>query len=258
MSLLEHFNRAKTEISQKVVQESRGAGENLRLKNAISANEQKIKQMYMEIGEAYYKEKQDNPEIFAKPMVETVFRLMAENEENRKKISVLKGNVICTKCGFGNQQGAKFCGECGARLPEKMPVLGGVICPKCGAQAEEGMRFCMSCGTELTEKMVENRITKTVQISEDLNQNGNRQETEKEFPDGEEKEVAAAGGEEEIVEREEATVEEKEWRGSVQELQRKTISEETIIKKCPFCGSVVEAGDIFCFDCGRQIEEKEK
>ncbi|EET58687.1 hypothetical protein BRYFOR_09415 [Marvinbryantia formatexigens DSM 14469] len=162
MSFLERFNKAKTEISQKVIRESRGTGESLRLKSAISANEQKIRQLYIKMGEIYYNERKAEPDDFIKPLVEEISVLMAENEEHRKRLSVLKGNVICPNCGFGNRQGLKFCGECGAKLPEqeteKVPAGDGLICPKCGAEMEEGMRFCVYCGTELAGERNEKEI----------------------------------------------------------------------------------------------------
>lgn len=168
MSFLERFSIVRTEIGQKVIRESRETGESLRLKNAISANEQKIRHLYMEIGEMYYKNKKEEPESFAESMIEAVSVLMMENEENRKKISVLKGSVICPNCGFGNRRGTKFCGECGAKLPEQLPALREVICPDCGVKAKNGMRFCVNCGRELVKKREESEAVSESESTEDF------------------------------------------------------------------------------------------
>ena len=44
----------------------------------------------------------------------------------------------CAKCGSDNQDGRKFCGECGTPLTSK--------CPRCGASNEPSAKFCGDCG----------------------------------------------------------------------------------------------------------------
>ncbi len=53
--------------------------------------------------------------------------------------------ILCPKCGTANQQTAKFCASCGAKMgPATVP------CPKCNAQVAEGTKFCPECGTAMT------------------------------------------------------------------------------------------------------------
>ena len=49
--------------------------------------------------------------------------------------------LACPHCGFANQPGAKFCGNCGK------PV--GLRCPECGAAVAPAVRFCSNCGIPL-------------------------------------------------------------------------------------------------------------
>jgi class 3 adenylate cyclase/tetratricopeptide (TPR) repeat protein len=48
----------------------------------------------------------------------------------------------CHCCQAENEEGARFCENCGARLEE--------LCPACGAAVGAGKKFCRSCGAALT------------------------------------------------------------------------------------------------------------
>src|SRR5438105_13060241 len=54
----------------------------------------------------------------------------------------MKGNMRCSKCGSDNQEGRKFCTNCGTPLV--------VTCPKCGAPIQPSERFCGECGTAIS------------------------------------------------------------------------------------------------------------
>ncbi|MBI2468196.1 MAG: AAA family ATPase [Candidatus Rokubacteria bacterium] len=47
----------------------------------------------------------------------------------------------CPRCRAQNEEGARFCEDCGARLE--------LVCPSCGAPATAGKKFCRSCGASL-------------------------------------------------------------------------------------------------------------
>ena len=48
----------------------------------------------------------------------------------------------CSRCGFENPEGRKFCSECGTVLPRG--------CPKCGADNAIAAKFCGECGGSLS------------------------------------------------------------------------------------------------------------
>ena len=52
--------------------------------------------------------------------------------------------MICPQCQAENEEGARFCGNCGAILPEQQ-----IYCPQCGAPNPADSRFCGDCGTGL-------------------------------------------------------------------------------------------------------------
>jgi len=45
----------------------------------------------------------------------------------------------CPSCGHRNEEGVKFCQECGSKLGES-------FCKSCGAKLSPGTRFCGECG----------------------------------------------------------------------------------------------------------------
>ena len=74
---------------------------------------------------------------------------------------------ICVNCGSSQPEGAAFCDECGAKLPESPPMAGtpplqspappppptqvALKCPSCGAPVIAGEAFCGNCGAALEE-----------------------------------------------------------------------------------------------------------
>src|SRR6266508_205889 len=50
--------------------------------------------------------------------------------------------MVCADCGFENEPGRKFCGECGRPLT--------VACSSCGTPNAPGMKFCGECGSALS------------------------------------------------------------------------------------------------------------
>jgi class 3 adenylate cyclase/tetratricopeptide (TPR) repeat protein len=58
----------------------------------------------------------------------------------------------CSKCGFENPSGMKFCGQCTAALA--------LVCPKCRFENPPGFKFCGQCTTALTSATAGQASTK--------------------------------------------------------------------------------------------------
>jgi hypothetical protein len=52
----------------------------------------------------------------------------------------------CQACGAALKPGVKFCGNCGAAVPETQAPS---ACPRCGAPVNPGVRFCGTCGSAI-------------------------------------------------------------------------------------------------------------
>jgi len=63
-----------------------------------------------------------------------------EQAEAEKKAEDAKGR--CPNCNYKNQDGIKFCQECGTPLA----ASGTKYCMSCGAELTPGVRFCGECG----------------------------------------------------------------------------------------------------------------
>src|SRR6266436_3671759 len=53
----------------------------------------------------------------------------------------LRANMRCSKCGFDNPDGMRFCGQCTAALA--------LVCPNCRFENPPGFKFCGQCMTPL-------------------------------------------------------------------------------------------------------------
>jgi TolA-binding protein len=68
-------------------------------------------------------------------------QVQAEAARKRQEEQVAKEQRTCPQCGHLNQEGVKFCQECGAKL-------GASKCNSCGATLAPGARFCGECGAK--------------------------------------------------------------------------------------------------------------
>ena len=59
--------------------------------------------------------------------------------------------MVCTKCGHENEDGSKFCLQCGAPLEAPAaPAAPQNYCPQCGSANDANVRFCQNCGCDMT------------------------------------------------------------------------------------------------------------
>ena len=66
-------------------------------------------------------------------------------EPSTEKTQTQSTTKACPKCGAMNKQNAKFCFECGEKLPAKTETF----CPECGTKVSDKTKFCPECGTKI-------------------------------------------------------------------------------------------------------------
>lgn len=103
---------------------------------------------YLVIGKNYY-EKAEGAEAAIAEAAAKLDELNAQIKKTEKDILRLQGVRLCPKCESIVEDGAVFCGECGARLEEVKAAQEGEVCPRCGASNEKGKKFCVICGEKL-------------------------------------------------------------------------------------------------------------
>ena len=113
MGIIDKFNDAQRVVAEK----SKTAAETNNLKRKILYEEERIVEIFADIGKKYYKNPNDDP---------ASFKILCNDIDTRKRrikrmkyeLISIRGSKICPKCNCEVEQNNKFCGRCGALLPE--------------------------------------------------------------------------------------------------------------------------------------------
>ena len=70
----------------------------------------------------------------------------AQAQQTVRTTAVPADGVKCDSCGAPNEEGARFCRECGSAILQQAAESGVLLCPTCGAQLAAEAKFCGECG----------------------------------------------------------------------------------------------------------------
>lgn len=181
MGFFDDFGKKVTDAGQKAMQKTQEISEVARVNSLISQNENKINNVYYQIGKLFVSIYGEDCKPEFAGMVTTIAELEQQNLAYRKQIQDIKGIQHCKKCGAEVQKGVAFCSSCGAAMPktDNQTADDCVKCSSCGAMVKKGMRFCTACGQAMTQSVAVSVDTE-MEMSPDLAKETLKGEAERE------------------------------------------------------------------------------
>ena len=154
MDFLNDLGKKFTQAARSVQAFTRESTESTRLSSALRDARDELDSLYAELGRACY-EQHTRPEseipadlfVRVRAALERVDELSARRERRAR----------CPGCGAVQPIEARFCSNCGRRMPEDAPAPieaddeDGQYCPECGAMRRDDADFCAVCGHSFAE-----------------------------------------------------------------------------------------------------------
>ena len=113
MGILNKFN----DVSKGVNVKAKSISEANNLKRKILYEEERIVEIFTDIGKKYYKNPNEDPNVL-KVLCDDIDTRRRRIKRMRYEFNQIKGYKICPKCGAEVNDKFQFCGVCGARLPD--------------------------------------------------------------------------------------------------------------------------------------------
>ena len=142
------------QITKSAVSKSKEMAEITRLNMEISNNEQKLKELAVQVGMSVVDRKllaEDEQIAELTVQIETLHEAITKNQS---LIQEIRNINICANCGAEVSRTSKFCDKCGnprdRSALEASAASAVPVCPECGEQLEPGALFCTNCGTKLS------------------------------------------------------------------------------------------------------------
>lgn len=157
MAFFDDLGKKISQAGQSAVQKTKDITDTAKLNSAISEEEKKINNAYIQLGQQYMTLYGNNPEPAFAELVNIVNTAKASIEDYKKQISDIKKVTRCVNCGAEVSNSASFCNSCGAPVPKAANNVSGdasVQCAVCGQMMTKGMKFCTSCGSKMPEAPV--------------------------------------------------------------------------------------------------------
>lgn len=153
MAFFDNIKRNASDVAVKAMNKAQVISESVRINSMISDEENRMNQIYYQVGKLYISMHGTDAELEFESMIRDLADAENKISEYKVQLQELKGVQQCEKCGAEVRTGMAFCSACGSPMPkvEVKEILDGVVCKNCGAVIESGMRFCTSCGKPMTD-----------------------------------------------------------------------------------------------------------
>lgn len=173
MDFFNDIGKKVSNVARQMTEKTRESMESTRLYGDIRSSQNDLEQLFGEYGKACYamrtangdEEKVRNLEGGIQAMIKRIEDLNAQRDE-------LRAVRRCPACGSVQSREARFCANCGKRMPEEPPKTeeedktdAAEFCTECGAMREPGKRFCAVCGRDFCPEEVETAPEKAEEIN---------------------------------------------------------------------------------------------
>lgn len=112
------FFDALASKSKDVAEKAKKLAEVANLNSQISSKESEIKNVYREMGQVIYENKETWKDVDLSEKIGKIEGLEAEIGALKAEILIVKGVKICTQCGGEIESDVAFCPKCGAKAPQ--------------------------------------------------------------------------------------------------------------------------------------------
>lgn len=121
MAFFDKLGETLSNTGKDVAKKAKELAEVASLNSQVSAQEESINKVFLEIGKMVYEKKEEwtSPEMAEK--FGTVDAAYAEIARLKKEIMTVKGVKQCPKCGAEVQNDSAFCPSCGTAIPKEEP-----------------------------------------------------------------------------------------------------------------------------------------
>lgn len=151
MDFLNEFGKRVSNVARSVTEKSKESAEVSRLNAELRQAQDALEKLYARFGKVCFAMRQGVGS--AETAEELALRIRAailQEEEAAARRDAAREMKRCPGCGAVHPKEARFCSNCGKRLPEEAPkpepVEPGEYCPDCGAKREYGELRCAVCG----------------------------------------------------------------------------------------------------------------
>ena len=105
------------DVSKGVSDKTKSMSEANNLKRKILYEEERIVEIFTDLGKRYYKNPNEDPASL-KVLCDDIDTRRRRIKKMRFELNGIRGYKICPKCDAEVNERFQFCGRCGARLPE--------------------------------------------------------------------------------------------------------------------------------------------
>lgn len=164
MAFFNDFKEIFASAAQSVTSKTKGGVETARLAGESRSAANDLSAVYEQIGRTYVDSMgRDTPTL--KELCDRALGLRERIEQLERQRMQLRNQNRCPSCGAAAGKDARFCSNCGRRMPEAAPEAEDAsslddvrYCPECGAMLKDGERFCAVCGFDgaMQEPAIEN------------------------------------------------------------------------------------------------------